>query len=53
MSLSPVAATLAGLVFLSQRLSALQLVAVLCVIVASAGTILGARERLPRRSSGV
>jgi inner membrane transporter RhtA len=45
MSLSPVAATLAGLVFLGQRLSALQLVAVLCVIVASAGTILGTRQR--------
>jgi inner membrane transporter RhtA len=45
MSLSPVAATLAGLVFLSQRLSALQLLAVACVIVASAGTILGARQR--------
>ena len=43
MSLSPVAATLAGLVLLGQRLSPLQLVAVLCVIVASAATILGAR----------
>jgi inner membrane transporter RhtA len=45
MSLSPVAATLAGLVLLGQRLSLLQLIAVLCVIVASAGTILGARAR--------
>jgi inner membrane transporter RhtA len=45
MSLSPVAATLAGLVLLGQRLSPLQLVAVLCVIVASAATILGARAR--------
>lgn len=45
MSLSPVAATLAGLVLLGQRLSPLQMVAVLAVIVASAGTILGTRER--------
>jgi inner membrane transporter RhtA len=45
MSLSPVAATLAGLVLLGQRLSPFQLVAVLCVIVASGATILGARTR--------
>jgi inner membrane transporter RhtA len=45
MSLSPVAATLAGFVLLGQRLTPLQLVAVACVIVASAGTILGARQR--------
>ena len=45
MSLSPVAAILAGLVLLGQRLSPLQIVAVLCVVVASGGTILGARSR--------
>ena len=45
MSLSPVAATLAGLVLLGQRLTPIQFVAVLCVVVASGGTILGARVR--------
>ena len=43
MSLSPVAAILAGLVLLGQRLSPLQILAVLCVVVASGGTIVGAR----------
>lgn len=41
MSLSPVAATLAGFVVLGQRLSLLQLLAVACVIAASTGTVLG------------
>ena len=47
MSLSPVAATLAGFVLLDQRLTPLQLGAVACVIVASAGTVLGARQSRP------
>ncbi|MCU1364753.1 MAG: putative permease, superfamily [Ilumatobacteraceae bacterium] len=39
MSLSPVAATLAGFVVLGQRLGVLQIVAIGCVIAASVGTI--------------
>ena len=50
MSLSPVAATMAGFVLLGQHLSPVQLVAVLCVIVASAATILGARSGASRNS---
>ena len=46
MSLSPVAATLAGFLVLGQRLSVVQLGAIACVIAASAGTVLG-RGRPP------
>lgn len=41
MSLSPAAATLSGFVLLDQRLGAVQLLAVVMVIVASAATVLG------------
>lgn len=44
MSLSPVVAVIAGFVVLGQRLSLLQIVAVVCVIVASAATVWGTRS---------
>ena len=45
MSLSPVAATLAGFLVLGQRLGVVELVAITCVILASAGTVLGSARR--------
>ena len=45
MSLSPVAATFAGFAVLHQRLTWLELVAVACVVTASAGTVLGSSRR--------
>ena len=45
MSLSPVAATLAGFAVLHQRLTVLELVAVACVVTASAGTVLGSSRQ--------
>lgn len=44
MSLSPVVAVIAGFVVLGQRLTLLQIVAVACVIVASAATVWGTRS---------
>lgn len=44
MSLSPVVAVIAGFVVLDQRLTLLQIVAVACVIVASAATVWGTRS---------
>jgi inner membrane transporter RhtA len=46
MSLSPVAATLAGFLVLDQRLTVVELLAVACVIAASAGTVLTPRRPL-------
>lgn len=45
MSLSPVAATFAGFLVLGQHLGVVQLVAIACVILASAGTVLGSSRR--------
>ena len=47
MSLSPAVAVLAGFVVLGQRLTMLQIVAVACVIVASAATVWGTRSGAP------
>lgn len=47
MSLSPVAASLAGLILLGQRLGGAQVVAIACVIIASAGSVTGSRRNDP------
>jgi threonine/homoserine efflux transporter RhtA len=49
MSLSPAAATLSGFVLLHQQLGVVQLTAIACVIIASAGTVMGTSGRTPRR----
>ena len=47
LSLEPVLGSLAGLLFLGERLQALQVLAIVCVIVASAGMALGGRRGEP------
>lgn len=45
MSLEPVVAVLSGFLFLNERLTGLQLFAIMLIIIASAGTVITARQR--------